>query len=415
MRSLFILKPNMRCMRYGIGTYLKQLTGTLISNEDIKIYIVNYLSETYKEFTIDSTLENITEIHIPPPITKINNQKQGERYSETIVDLIVPFIEEYPEPIFQVNYPDALLIVRNLKTRFSLRVITMVHSAQWQLGFNGNKNKFIEAWGNGENTNNGIMKSIESEKMLYEISDRIVTVTSFMKDFISYYFHIPEGKIEVITNGIDNSLMKNINEEEKRLLKKDLGFDEDERLILFSGRLDKGKGLYFLIDAFNLVCKQCDHVRLVIVGDDSGPDGISNYLIKCINIWSKVTFTGYIDYETMQKFYQITDIGIIPSIYDQCPYVALEMMCYNIPIIISNAEGLNEILTKDQCIYLTPLINNEGDLTFSINEISESIIALLRNYKSLSKTITADYQEVINKRFSQKHMGEKMHSLMLSL
>lgn len=412
---MFILKPDMRCMRYGIGTYLDQLLKTLALKDDLHIYVINYFSENYRELTINIVERNIIEICIPPPFSKIRNDKLANKYSSRIVDILAPFVNKYPNPIFQVNYPDTILLVNQLKARFSAKIVYVVHSVQWQFAYNGNKQKFIESWFSSKKYDPTGMKLIEIEQKLYMISDRIVTVTSYMKGFISHYFNIPSEKICVIPNGIDNSLIGKISVEEKKVLKQKLGFRKDEIILIFSGRLDKSKGLNLLIDAFKEVCIQFDDIRLVIVGEDSGPDTVSEYFLMCKDIWSKVTFTGYVNYETMQSLYEIADIGIVPSIYDQCPYVVLEMICYNIPLIISNIDGLNEILGKDQCIYLKPQINSEGDISFSIKEISEAIISLLRNFESLSKTLTIEYQSIIDGKFSHKHMGEEMYSLMLNL
>lgn len=412
---MFILKPNMRCMSYGIGTYLNQLLKTLALKDDLNIYVINYFSENYRELTNSTVGRNIVEICIPPPFSKISNDNLANKYSSRIVDILVPFVTKCSNPIFQVNFPDTILLVNQLKARFSAKIIYVVHSVQWQFAFNGNKQKFIESWLSSKEHKPTGMKLIEIEQKLYRISDRIVTVTSFMKNFISHYFSIPSEKIFVIPNGIDNSLIGQMSVEEKKVLKQKHGFRKDEIIIIFSGRLDKSKGLNLLIDAFKEVCKQFDNIRLVIVGEDSGPDTISKYFLKCKDIWSKVTFTGYVNYETMQNLYKIADIGIVPSIYDQCPYVVLEMINYNIPLIISNIDGLNEILKKDQCIYLEPQINSDGDINFSIKEISEAIISLLSNFELLSRKLTLEYKNIIEDKFSARSMGERMYSLMRNL
>jgi glycosyltransferase len=410
MISLFILKPNNRGMQYGLGTYLKQLTGALLLNEDINIYIINYSSDSYKEFSISSTIHRITEIHIPPPVIKIRDEKLGQRYSARIIDLLTPFIEKSPHPVIQVNYPDAVSIAKHFKSRFSIPVISVIHSAQWQFAYDGNKHKFKKLWLNGGEKDRTIIKSMRIEKELYEISDKIVSVTRYMKDFLIDYYKIPEEKITVIPNGIDRDF-KLIGQVEKVSLKQNLGFNRDEKIILLSGRLDRGKGLFFLIDAFTEVCKQYDNVRLLLVGDDIGPDKISQYLTHCKNIWAKVTFTGFVDQETMMKFYQIADVGIIPSIYDHCPYVALEMICHNVPIIISNTEGLNEILTDKQSVYLTPHYDNEGNIVFNKKEISGAILSLV-NYSEKAKRLTKDYPELIQTRFSGQRMGRAMYLIL---
>lgn len=413
--SLFIFKPNGRGVHYGIGTYLKYLTDILLRHGDIKIYMINYLSDRFKEFTIETIRPGIKEIFIPSPLTSINREEQIQKYSNRIIDLLIPIFLKYNNTVFQTNSPDTLPIVKHLKKRFSLKIISVIHSTQWQFAFNGNKNKFIRAWLNKKEADPSLIKVLEEEKELYEFSDKIISVTQYMKDFLIKYFNISKERIEVIPNGLDHSLFKRISKEERESVKHNLGFYNNEKIILFIGRLDKWKGLYFLLDAFAEVCNQYEYVRLVLIGEDSGSDRISQYLTHCKNIWSRVTFTSFIDSETIQKFYKIADIGIIPSLYDHCPYVALEMIANNLPLILTNTEGLNEILTRDQCIYITPSNDDDGNLVISKNEITQAILKLLRNDNEISKKITIDYHKLIRTKYSIEQMGKKMYSLLHNL
>ena len=81
----------------------------------------------------------------------------------------------------------------------------------------------------------------------------------------------------------------------------------------------------------------------------------------------------------MSSFYKIADIGISPSVYDHCPYSVLEMMANRIPLIMSRINGLDELLTDNQCLFINPVISNEGDITFNIEELSQAILTMARD------------------------------------
>jgi glycosyltransferase involved in cell wall biosynthesis len=117
----------------------------------------------------------------------------------------------------------------------------------------------------------------------------------------------------------------------------------------------------------------------------------------------------------MQDLYQIADIGIIPSLYDHCPYVALEMISNNIPLIISDTEGLNEILTKDQCLYITPSIDDEGFVYLGKNVMKGALNKLLSSMDHPQEERLDYYPKVIESRFSAELMGSKMYSILLDL
>lgn len=413
--SLFIFKPIGRGVHYGIGTYLKYLTEALIIQGDIHIYVVNYLSDRKKEFDVEIINPSLQYIHIPPPKNSFNGDEKAQKYANRIVDFLTPFILSQPNVIFQTNYPDTLPIVKCLKSRFASKVISVVHSAQWQFIFEGNKKQFSEAWQDSKVRYSEKLKPILAEKELYEISDKVISVTSYMKDFMMEYFGIPEKKIEVVHNGIDKKLHLKLDRRHTDDLKQRIGFDRNEKIILYAGRLDKWKGIYFLLDEFAELCNQHKNVRLVLVGEDSGPDKISQYLTHCKDNWSKVTFTGFVDFNTMQDLYQIADIGIIPSLYDHCPFVALEMISNFIPLIISDTEGLNEILSKDQCLYIAHSIDDEGFVYFGKNEIKGALKKLLSAMDHPQKESLDYYPKVIESRFSAELMGSKMYSILLDL
>ena len=40
----------------------------------------------------------------------------------------------------------------------------------------------------------------------------------------------------------------------------------------------------------------------------------------------------------------MVDVGIVPSFVEQCSYTAIEMMCFGLPLIVSDVEGLKEIV-----------------------------------------------------------------------
>lgn len=393
-----------------MGTYVKNLTIGLLNTKEVIIFIVNYHSENYKEYTVETKSKKLVQIFIPSPKVIDIELKDEAKYVSKVVDLITYQINSSKSVVFLVNSPFSLPLVRQLKTKFNIPIISVVHSAIWQIVFNGNKKKFLEMWNHPEKFSPRTINLFNDEKEFYELSDKIVSVTNYMKHFIKSYYGLPENKILVVRNGIDVSKIKSSTPKEKYKLKKQLGFGPEERIILFLGRLDAIKGIYYLLDSFNRVSKRNKNVRLVIIGEDTGVERISNYLSHCTNMWSRITFTGFLEHKVVEKFYKIAEIGVLPSVYDHCPYVAIEMMAHGIPLIISATDGLNEILSEDQSIYIKPLINNVGSISFDPNEIADAILLLLKNNKKCH-SIIKDYHGLIEKEFAL----EKMANLMLSL
>lgn len=411
--SVFIFKSSTRGMRYGIGTYVKEITNSLLKYTDISIFLVNFNSD-FVEFKISNIENRFTQIHIPSANLQSNTISKKQKYAKRIIDLLSETISSSEKVVFQVNYLDCLPFVKEIKTRYTFPIVSVVHSAQWQFYFNGNIQKFHDAWTNNTISNEYLVKLLLEEKELYDLSDKIISVTKYMKEYIIQYFKIPNEKISVVQNGVSTSSFLLLNDEDKNKAKQLLGFSTDEKIVLFSGRLDPSKGLYFLLDSFTEIVKRNKKIRLVIIGEDSGPVKICQYLAHCENIWSNVTFTGFLEFKKVLQFYQIADIGIIPSIYDHCPYVALEMIGHNIPIIISNTNGLNEILTNMQSIYLPQHIDSSGNISFNTQEITEAILTIC-NDLDIAQNLSKDYQYLIKTKFSDQRMAVESYSVMKSL
>ncbi len=414
MITVFFLKPVGWGLRYGVGTYLEQLIRSL-SIHEVNIYMVNYFSNLYPEISIIKKSGGLTEIYIPPPISKIRNEKGNQKYADRIADILTPFIKENPRHIFHTNYIDSLPIIKTIKLRFSSKIVSVIHLSQWQYEFNGNERELIEAINSNDSNRDSKVISIRKEQELLRLSDRIITVTKSMRSSLVNHYMLPENKMNVIYNGLDTKDIRIISNEDKLEIKRRYGFREDEKLVLFSGRLDRNKGLFFLLNSFINVLERYDNVRLVLAGDDLGSDKIPQFLAKCNNVWGKITFTGFIGKNVMRELYQVTDVGIIPSLFEQCSYTALEMIAYNIPVIMSDTDGLNELLTGRQSMRLPQYVDNKGDIVLDEKDISDAIVTLLKNDNSIINKITKDYQRIIRNKFSIEMMGNEYYKVYTSM
>ena len=307
-----------------------------------------------------------------------------------------------------MNYIDDLPIIKKLKERYSYPVISVVHFAQWQQIFLANKQKLIGL--NIDDPSNNIEFTLAREKEMYLVSDYIVSVTRYMKDFLVVEYGINPEKIAIVPNGLDFSRFQSITHEEKLKLKHKLGFGPHEKVIIFSGRVDPCKGIFFLIDAFMEACKYQDNLRLVIIGQGD----IQDCLKRTSSSLGKITYTGFIPLDKVMEFYKIADIGVVPSMYDHCPYTVLEMIAHKIPLILSRIDGLNELLDDSQCLFIDPVISTEGEMSFDIKRIAEAIL-LIVNDEERTKSIACDYPELIQTRFASQRLAKEMHSVLKSI
>ena len=409
MISLFIFKSNSRGMQYGIGTYIRELTRSLLAIPGINICIISYKSNDCKEFSIRTGADRIIEATIPSPFYQsAQNNSFEKKYASAVVRLLSDYIPKNGNVIFHINYIDDLPIAVKLKECLNFPVISIVHFAQWQQIFEGNRKKLADL--NIDKPSNNIEFTLSQERNMYRLSDHIVSVTSYMKDFLVNEYAIDPEKVSVIHNGLDYSEYKTISKEEKNELREKLGFRSDDIIILFSGRIDPCKGIFSLMEAFEVTCMKNSNLRLILLGQGN----IQDCQKKLQSSFGKVTYTGFLSKDLVTSFYKIADIGIAPSVYDHCPYTVLEMMANRIPLIVSRINGLDELLSDGECLFINPVISSEGEITFDTEKLSDAILTMAGDIELRIRLAENACRSFIRK-FTASMMAEKMHKLFHSL
>lgn len=128
--------------------------------------------------------------------------------------------------------------------------------------------------------------------------------------------------------------------------------------------------------AFTEVLKSYPDTRLVLAG--SANSEWSYFLASIKHISSKIITTGFISKKELKEWYRIVDIGIIPSYYEQCPYVAIEMMMYGLPIVVSDANGLRDMFTDKENAVVVPLGDRQNSKEFT-GHIRDALMLLLES------------------------------------
>jgi len=191
-----------------------------------------------------------------------------------------------------------------------------------------------------------------------QISDscyKIIAVSNYIKDRIETICPSNTGKVIVLHNAVDLKRFKaSLYRKERLELRKQFGIKDTEKLILFCGRIDKGKGIKELL----LACEQIDQsveYKLAIVGASwffSKKQTEYEKEVETIAklLQNRVLFLGYISNQNMPKYYAMADISVCPSICnDAAPLVPLEALASEIPVIATKRGGIPEYANLAAC------------------------------------------------------------------
>ena len=205
----------------------------------------------------------------------------------------------------------------------------------------------------------------DTEWMLtYEASEVIVN-SNYMKSELQRLFGLPFEKINVVPNGVNLNLYSGVERDYE--FRRQYAAD-NEKIILFVGRLVYEKGIQHLIAAMPKILEKYHDSKLVIAGKGGMIDELKAQ-VNAMGISNKVYFTGYMNSKQVVKMYKCADVAVFPSTYEPFGIVALEGMLSGTPVVVSDVGGLNEIVQHGE--------NGMKSYAGNPNSLADSIVSLL--------------------------------------
>lgn len=384
MKQLYIFNAYSIAAAYGIGTYIQQLMDCLVYS-GIKVTII-YIRADKPCFTIEKK-QNIRYIYIPSPkFGKPNDPFRNNMcFCRSISYLLIPYVEDQQNSIFHFNFMNDDMLCNTLKKTFSCKTILTVHYAEWAFPLFGNKKRFLEILSTppdklSSQQEKNIVAGKASAESLLHTADHIITVARHEAETLQQVYRVEKSKITTISNGVKDTYTE-LSDFERKKLRETHCIDEHEKLLLFVGRLDKMKGFPILLRAFEILLRTNKNIRLIAAG---GGD-IPGYLKKIDGYWSKITFTGFLEKDRLSKLYAIADVGVVPSMYEEFGYVAVEMMMRGLPVVANRTTGLAEIVEDRSTGLFVELSDNEALLEEQALHLCEKINHILSDETTRKK------------------------------
>ncbi len=207
----------------------------------------------------------------------------------------------------------------------------------------------------------------DTEWMLTYEATEVIVNSNYMKGEIQRLFGLPFEKINVVANGVNLNKFSGIDRD--YTFRRKYAMD-NEKIILFMGRLVYEKGIQHLIAAMPKVLEGYHDAKLIIAGRGGMLDQLKAQA-DALGISTKVYFAGYMNGKDVEKMYKAADISVFPSTYEPFGIVALEGMLAERPVVVSDAGGLGEIVEHRE----TGMKSYCGNA----NSIADSILELLYN------------------------------------
>lgn len=231
--------------------------------------------------------------------------------------------------------------------------------------------------------------------LTYEATEVIVN-SDYMKNEIQRLFGLPFDKINVIPNGINLSNFTGIERDYD--FRRQYAMD-NEKIILYVGRLVYEKGVQHLIAAMPKILSNYNDAKLIIAGRGGMMDELRAEASN-LGLNDKIYFTGYLNSKQVQKMYKCADVAVFPSTYEPFGIVALEAMLAGVPTVVSDVGGLDEIVTHG--------VDGMKSYAGNANSIADSVTALLYDHQ-LATNVSKKAKQKVKDQFNWEKIAQDTH------
>ena len=231
--------------------------------------------------------------------------------------------------------------------------------------------------------------------LTYEATEVIVN-SNYMKNEIQRLFGLPFEKINVIPNGINLSNFTGIERDYD--FRRQYAMD-NEKIILYVGRLVYEKVIQHLIAAMPKILSNYHDAKLIIAGRGGMMDELKAEA-RNLGLGNKIYFTGYLDSKQVQKMYKCADVAVFPSTYEPFGIVALEAMLAGVPTVVSDVGGLNEIINHG--------VDGMKSYAGNPNSIADSVTALLKDHQ-LAANVSKKAKQKVKEQFNWEKIAQDTH------
>lgn len=180
---------------------------------------------------------------------------------------------------------------------------------------------------------------------------RIFAVSNFTKQDVARLFEVPEKKIEVVYNAIDDRFrMGPATEADRQMIAE--RYQVHYPFVLYAGRISPHKNVVRTIEAFSALKTDLakeglyDDLKLIIIGDELSKHPDLRRAVVKSGVQYDVRFLGFVPIDVLRIFYDTAKVFIFPSLYEGFGLPPLEAMAHGTPVIASNTSSLPEVVGK---------------------------------------------------------------------
>jgi glycogen synthase len=188
-----------------------------------------------------------------------------------------------------------------------------------------------------------------AERAMVRRADHVITCSRYMRVHVANVFGVRPSKVTAIPNGIDPRDLEPVEPDLATLRARYAG--PDDLLVLLVGRLVYEKGFHLALDALAPILLRRGGVRFVVAGTGTAEAELKRQATK-LGLAGHGVFLGWIGDDMLHSLYRVSDLCIVPSIYEPFGLVALEAMASGCLCVVADTGGLREVVPVEGTVGL---------------------------------------------------------------
>lgn len=226
------------------------------------------------------------------------------------------------------------------------------------------------------------------EKFFSRLTDKLITITQEDYELAKRKFHCKVERIHGV--GVDGKRYHPVPKEDKNKIRKDLGYSEEQKIILCVGELLPNKNQKMIISAMRGIVKQYINAKLLLAGNGPEKENLGG-LIRNYHLGNNVEMLGYVT--NLQEYQKIADICVTCSKREGLPLNVVEAMLAETPVVATKNRGHRELLRDGETGFLVEVDDNItlGKKVLELLSDEKTYERIQLNAKNYAKAYTFDY------------------------
>lgn len=235
------------------------------------------------------------------------------------------------------------------------------------------------------------------EKLTYLLATKIYPNSYNLQKYILENKLVNKEKLKVLGNGSSNginikhfdpdTISKNMTIE----IEHNLGICSEDFVFIFIGRIVKDKGVEELINAFQKLSNNYSNVKLLILGNfENKQDSVSGSTKVIIKTNSNIIYSGY--QTDVRPFLKVSNVLVHPSYREGFPNVVMQAGAMDVPSIVTDINGSNEIIKNGENGLIIP-VKNETILLEKMEYLYNNREVLLKLKRECRQMIISRYEQ----------------------